>query len=80
MIRFLETKAKAYLGSFDFIVAPAGNPADIEISVNGFRDLRQAADGAVVATTDGGEIRLRPPLIYQAIDGSERINRAPVCR
>ena len=54
---------------FDFIVAPGGVPDVINLSFVGTKGLRVNAQEELVLLTDGGELRMPRPFIYQEKDG-----------
>jgi hypothetical protein len=60
---------------FDFVVAPGADPNMIRLSFGGLVGATHASplqlddSGNLIISTDGGEVRLRKPLIYQEIDG-----------
>lgn len=53
----------------DFVVAPGGDPEEIEIAYEGVQSLRLDAEGGLVLVGDWGEVRQAPPAIYQEVDG-----------
>ncbi len=67
---------------YDFVVAPGADPNKIGFDVVGAHGraplqtppLQIADNGDLVLSTDGGEVRMKKPIIYQEIDGT----RVPV--
>jgi hypothetical protein len=66
---------------YDFVVAPGADPSAIALAVGAVREpprahrdapLQIAADGDLVIPTEGGEVRLQKPLIYQESSGTRR--------
>jgi uncharacterized protein (TIGR03437 family) len=57
---------------YDFILAPGSDPARIRIAFDNVQSLRLDHDGGLILQTAHGEIRQRPPEIYQV---SNRIRR-----
>ncbi|NUQ69938.1 MAG: SBBP repeat-containing protein [Chthonomonadales bacterium] len=61
---------------FDFVVQAGADPGQIRLGFTGARRVR-VDGGSLVMTTSVGDVRLKPPLAYQEIDG----RRVPVgCR
>ena len=63
----------AYYGNqgkleYDFIVAPGADPNQIKLAFEGASDIRVADSGDLILKTEGGELRLRKPLVYQHDD------------
>ena len=50
---------------YDFEVAPGADPNQIALDFKGTRNLQVAANGDLVLTVDGGEVRFEAPHIYQ---------------
>src|SRR5262249_13252064 len=59
-----------------FTVEPGAVPDAIRVRVAGAESLALAADGALVAHTDVGDVRLTAPVAYQEIAGTRRMVRA----
>jgi hypothetical protein len=57
---------------YDFIVAPGGDPARIDLRFTGAERLTINAAGELVLHTAVGELRQPEPVIYQEIDGERR--------
>lgn len=57
---------------YDFVIQPGANPKNIRLQFEGAEGLSLEADGNLVLTTKGGELRLQKPVIYQDIDGERR--------
>ena len=56
---------------YDFVVAPGADPGRIRLEFDGVKAMRLDANGDLVLTCDGGELRQHKPLVYQA-DGAGR--------
>src|SRR5262245_36266491 len=56
-----------------FTVEPGAVPDTIRVRVAGAEALAVAADGALVAHTGVGDVRLTPPVAYQEIAGTRRM-------
>jgi Beta-propeller repeat len=56
---------------FDFSVAPGADSTAIRLHIDGAQEIR-LDHGNVLMLTGSGEIRLRPPLIYQDVDGTRK--------
>jgi len=54
---------------YDFVVAPGSDPKVIALAFEGADNLEVDAQGDVVLAVNGGELRLRKPLVYQEVDG-----------
>ncbi len=54
---------------YDFIIAPGADPKAIALRFEGATQLGIDDNGELVLHTPDGELRLRRPLLYQAIDG-----------
>ncbi len=57
----------------DLIVAPEADPSEISLGFRGERDLSVDADGNLVIDTEGGEIKLLKPVVYQGEGSSRRM-------
>jgi len=55
----------------DFVVAPGADPAMVEVEFDAHRLALDEA-GDLVATVDGGPVRLTRPVLYQQVDGRLR--------
>ena len=55
---------------YDFIVSPGGDPARIRLAYENAQSLRLDANGDLILRTAQGEIRQRPPQIYQVKGGA----------
>ena len=62
---------------YDFIVAPGADPGAIALDVGAVREppLRIDADGDLVISAKGGEVRFRKPSVYQPDIGSSLVTR-----
>ncbi|HEY0322576.1 MAG TPA: SBBP repeat-containing protein [Pyrinomonadaceae bacterium] len=54
---------------YDFILAPSAKPEDIGLKVDGIRSLKIDAEGALIASYAGGQLRQSKPVAYQEVDG-----------
>src|SRR5262249_38311298 len=54
---------------FDFIVSPGGSPDSIQLAFEGIELLRLSAEGDLIASASGHEIKQRKPRIYQEVGG-----------
>jgi len=54
---------------YDLVVAPGADPKAIRLKYDGVDSMRVDSDGGLVLTAGTGEIRQRPPVIYQLRDG-----------
>jgi hypothetical protein len=54
---------------YDFVVAPGSDPKAIALAFEGVDKLEVDAQGDLVLAVNGGEPRLRRPLVYQEVDG-----------
>jgi uncharacterized protein (TIGR03437 family) len=57
----------------DFVVAPGGDPRQIRVAFQDVKSLRIDPAGELIATTRHGELRQKPPIVYQTIAG-RRVN------
>lgn len=55
---------------FDLLLQPGARRDDLRFSVEGARSLRVTADGGVALGVSDGELRLQPPVVYQADYGT----------
>jgi hypothetical protein len=56
----------------DFIVAPEADAKTIKLAVEGASSLRVNESGDLLLSIDGGEVRLKKPFAYQAVNGTRR--------
>ena len=54
---------------YDFVVSPGADPHTIQLRFRGARNLRTNSQGELVASMDGGEVRLQKPIAYQETSG-----------
>ena len=54
---------------YDLIVTPGANPEAIQLAFEGEDDLEIDAQGDLVLDSDGGQVRLHKPFVYQQVDG-----------
>jgi hypothetical protein len=67
----LAWHATARAIEYDFLVAPGADPSRIRFRIQGAGKIQINADGELVASSPGGDIRQHRPSIYQtAADGS----------
>ena len=57
---------------YDFDVAPGTDPSVIRLAFQGANSIRIDAQGELVAQTAAGEVRLRKPVAYQEVAGSQK--------
>jgi hypothetical protein len=57
---------------YDFVVGPGADPRDIQLAVEGQKKLRVDAQGELVASVKGGEVRLKKPVAYQETNGGKQ--------
>ncbi|MCP5111482.1 MAG: hypothetical protein GY953_11675, partial [bacterium] len=57
---------------FDFVVAPGADPDRIALRFPGLSEPRIGEDGSLSLDGGEGELKLRPPVVYQNVDG-ERV-------
>jgi beta-propeller repeat-containing protein len=57
---------------YDFVIAPGVDPGVIRLALSGAEKVGIEAQGDVVLSAMGGEVRLRKPDIYQEINGKRR--------
>jgi hypothetical protein len=57
---------------YDFIVSPGTDPRVIRQSFEGARKLRIDRNGDLLVRSDGGEMRLRKPFVYQITDAGRQ--------
>jgi len=58
---------------FDFIVAPASDPASIELAFSGAQHVATDASGNLVISSAGGDVVLHKPVAYQQQNGSRQL-------
>ena len=54
---------------YDFVVAPGRDPSAIALAIGGAERVSLAANGDLLITASGGELRHRRPVLYQEIGG-----------
>lgn len=54
---------------YDFIVTPGADPGVIELTIQGAREMTIDAQGNLLLPTEGGEVTLKTPVVYQETDG-----------
>jgi hypothetical protein len=57
---------------YDAVVAPGADPNRIRLKFMGANRLRREANGDVIASAAGAEIRQRKPVVYQIVEGQRR--------
>jgi len=58
---------------FDFIVAPASDPASIDLAFSGAQQVATDASGNLVISSAGGDVVLRKPVAYQQQNGTRQL-------
>ena len=58
---------------FDFIVAPASDPASIDLAFSGAQHVATDASGNLVISSAGGDVVLHKPVAYQQQSGSHQL-------
>ena len=58
---------------FDFIVAPASDPASIDLAFSGAQHVTTDASGNLVISSAGGDVVLHKPVAYQQQNGSRQL-------
>jgi hypothetical protein len=54
---------------YDFVVAPGANPNAIHLAFQGVQRLSLDAQGELVLHTEGGDLTVQAPVLYQEING-----------
>ncbi len=54
---------------YDFVVRPGADVRRIAMAFDGAKSLKIAPNGDLVASTDGGDVRLKRPFAYQMVSG-----------
>lgn len=54
---------------YDLILAPGAQPQQVRLRFPGTAKVSLAPDGALALATAAGEVRYRPPVAYQTLDG-----------
>jgi len=57
---------------YDFVVAPGADARVIRLAIDGPKKLRIDAEGELVASVEGGEVRLKKPFAYQEVDSGKK--------
>src|SRR5262249_25691982 len=57
---------------YDFVVAPGVDPGSIKLSFGGAKRIEIDAEGNLVLSTQGGQIKQHRPIIYQEAEGERR--------
>jgi len=57
---------------YDFVVAPGADPRTIMLAFEGPDTMAVDSQGDLVLRTNGGELRLRRPVVYQEVDGTRK--------
>jgi len=50
---------------YDFVVAPGGDPRTIALNIDGAEKMQIDPQGDLVLSSDGGDVRLHKPVVYQ---------------
>ena len=58
---------------YDFVLAPGADPRVIRLAIEGPQKLHIDAQGELIASVEGGEIRLKKPIAYQDADSAKQI-------
>jgi Beta-propeller repeat len=58
---------------FDFIVAPASDPASIDLAFSGAQQVATDASGNLIVSSAAGDVVLHKPVAYQQENGSRRL-------
>ena len=58
---------------YDWVVAPGANPNSINLAIEGARRMHIDAQGDLVLSTEGGEVRQRKPVFYQEDGGVRKL-------
>lgn len=56
----------------DFVVAPGSSPDRISLGIKGTKWITLSSRGDLVLSTQGGEVQLEKPVVYQEIGGKRR--------
>src|SRR5215472_4706462 len=57
---------------YDFVVGPGADPRAIQLAIEGQKKLHINARGELVASVEGGEVRVKRPIAYQDLDGGKQ--------
>jgi uncharacterized repeat protein (TIGR01451 family) len=57
---------------YDFVVKPGSDPSRIGLEYGGANSMTLGAQGDLVLGTDGGQVTLKRPVLYQEIGGQRR--------
>src|ERR1700730_18112293 len=57
---------------YDFVVAPGANPKSIRLAFGGGGKMKGGAEGDLVLSGEGGEVRFQKPVVYQLTRGHDR--------
>ncbi|MFZ0736802.1 MAG: SBBP repeat-containing protein, partial [Candidatus Acidiferrales bacterium] len=57
---------------YDFSVAPGVDPRVIQFAIHGATKLRTGSQGELIASVNGGEVRLQKPVAYQQTGAAEQ--------
>ncbi len=58
---------------FDFVLAPRTDPSTIRFRFDHAGKIAIDENGDMVLKSDGGDVRLRKPVLYQEVDGQRRV-------
>jgi hypothetical protein len=56
---------------YDFIVAPGGDPDNIQLAINGAEEVKQDTTGNLILITASGEVVIKAPETFQELDGQK---------
>lgn len=57
---------------YDLVVQPGADPEQIRLAFEGTEDIRTDETGDLILKVDGGELRLKQPLVYQEVNGTRQ--------
>ncbi len=58
---------------YDLVVSPGADPHQIKLAFEGTDDIKLDAQGDLILRTNGGELHLKKPLVYQEINGTKQM-------
>ena len=61
---------------YDFVVAPGANPKLIRLAFQGADQVKVGAEGDLLLSTEGGEVRFQKPVVYQLTRGHDPTRRS----
>jgi hypothetical protein len=57
---------------YDFVVSPQADPGIIQLAFEGAEQLTINTQGDLVLSTQGGDVHVRKPYVYQEVDGARQ--------